>query len=243
MISIFAAVLFIETVQGNTSLSGIATYRHEYDEFVYYKFKAFVFVNNQHMINKIERNKIMLLIGRFVLENSELNRGYNPITSNYLMIEIDCTFDAGTARYAGVPNVIENKAILSVCSELYKGNNMMHIIASDIEWNNVFSVNKASTPEQVTNNRKKCNQDLLNFENKYKNKKIDKKPEQTPMAESATTNNKLNCKDPIDRSNNKSEDKIENKSNSEYDKQQDKTEKNNNSRADKLKSALRNAKK
>ncbi|CAG8445532.1 8216_t:CDS:2 [Gigaspora rosea] len=183
MTSVFAAVSFIETVQGNTSLSEIAMYKHEYDEFVYYKFKAFVSVDNQHMINKIE---IMLLIGRFVLENSKLNvtilqainldlktieneptvydlpvtllfgyylapcksseiskdkplhftlkrRGYNSITSNYLMIEIDCAFDAGTARHAGIPTAIENKAILSVCGELYKGNNMMHIIASDIE--------------------------------------------------------------------------------------------------------------
>lgn len=54
MTSVFAAVSFIETVHGNTSLSGIATYRHEYDEFVHYKFKAFASVDNQHMINKIE---------------------------------------------------------------------------------------------------------------------------------------------------------------------------------------------
>ncbi|CAG8758350.1 37820_t:CDS:1, partial [Gigaspora margarita] len=67
----------------------------------------------------------------------------------------------------------------------------------DIEWNNVFLVNKTSTPEQATNNRKKCNQDLLNFEDKCKNKKIDKKPEQTPIAES--TNNKPNYENPIDR--------------------------------------------
>ncbi|CAG8836948.1 43702_t:CDS:1, partial [Gigaspora margarita] len=47
-------------------------------------------------------------------------RGYNPITSNYLTIEIDCAFDAGTTRHAGVPNAIESKATLSVCGELYK---------------------------------------------------------------------------------------------------------------------------
>ncbi|CAG8840742.1 30261_t:CDS:1, partial [Gigaspora margarita] len=97
------------------------------------------------------------------------------------------------------------------------------------------------TSEQATNNRKKRNQDLLNFENKYKNKKIDKKAEQTPMAES--TNNKLNYEDPINRLNNELENKIKNKPNSEYNKQQNKAEKNINSRADKLKLALRNTKK
>lgn len=236
----------------------------------------------------------MLVIGRFILENSELNvtilqaikldlktiknepsvydlpvtppfgcysalcksseinknkplhftlerRGYNSITLNYLTVEIDCAFDAGTTRHAGVPNAIENKAILSVCGELYKGNNMMHIIASDIKWNNVFTVNKASTPEQATNNKKKRNQDLLNFKDKCKNKKVDKKPEQALVAES--TNNKLNYEEPMDKLNNESEDKIEDKPGSECDKQQNETEKNISSRADKLKSALRNNKK
>ncbi|CAG8557974.1 10086_t:CDS:2, partial [Gigaspora rosea] len=199
--------------QENTSLNRIATYRHEYDEFVHYKFKVFISVDNQHMINKIERNKIILVIGRFVLENSELNitdlqainldlktieneptvydlpvtpPGYNPITSNYLIIEINCAFDTGTARHSSVLSAIENKAIISVCGELYK-------------------VNKASTSEQATNNRKKRNQDLLNFKNKCKNKKIDKKAEQTPMAEPA--NNKPDYEDPINRLNNESEEK------------------------------------
>ncbi|RIB24815.1 hypothetical protein C2G38_2031587 [Gigaspora rosea] len=183
--------------------------------------------------SEINKNKP----SHFTLER----RGYNPITSNYLIIEIDCAFDAETTRHASVPNAIKNKAILSVYGELYKGNNMMHIIASDIEWNNVFTVNKASTPEQVTNNKKKHSQDLLNFEDKYKNKKVDKKPEKVPVAES--TNNKPNYEEPMDKLNNKSEDKIEDKPGSECDKQQNKTEKNISSRADKLKSALRNNKK
>ncbi|CAG8838527.1 41588_t:CDS:2 [Gigaspora margarita] len=123
--------------------------------------------------------------------------GYNSITSNYLIIKIDCAFDARTARHASIPNAIENKAILSVCGKLYK--------------------------EQATNNRKKHNQDLLNFEDKCKNKKINKKAEQTLIAES--TNNKLNYEDPINRLNNESKDKIENKPNSEYNKQQNKAEK------------------
>ncbi|CAG8462073.1 6715_t:CDS:2 [Gigaspora rosea] len=87
-------------------------------------------------------------------------RGYNPITSNYLMIKIDCAFDARTVKHAGI-NV--------------------------------------------------------------KNKKIDKKAEQTPIAES--TNDKPNYKDPINRSNNVLEDKIENKPNSEYDKKQNELKK------------------
>ncbi|CAG8706215.1 1709_t:CDS:2 [Gigaspora margarita] len=180
MISVFAAILFIETVQRNTSLSRIATYRHEYDEFVHYKFKAFISVDNQHMINKIKQNKIMLVIdeptvydllvtppfGYYSAPCKSLKisknktshftlewRDYKPITSNYLMIEIDCAFNAGTARHASVPNKLE----------------------------------------------------------------------QTPMSESI--NNKLNYDDPIDRSNNESENRIKNKLNLEYNKQQNKTEK------------------
>ena len=71
----FATISFIEAASGNVALTGIATYKSDEDEFISYNYKAFNFANNnnQHMINRIERNKIMLIIGKFTLENSELD--------------------------------------------------------------------------------------------------------------------------------------------------------------------------
>ena len=48
--------------------------------------------------------------------------------------------------------------------------NMIHIVTSNIEWNSVYLGNKSnpSPLEQITNNKKRCNQDLVNYENRYK---------------------------------------------------------------------------
>ncbi|CAG8834229.1 42413_t:CDS:2, partial [Gigaspora margarita] len=148
-------------------------YRLDYDEFVRYNYKAFSSTENQHMINKIQQNTTMLIIGRFVLENSQLNvnmikptaydlptcppfraylapckssefnknltsfftlerRAYNPLTSHYVTSEIACSYDAGNSRHIGVPKAIETKVIMSVSGELYKGNNMIQILTSEI---------------------------------------------------------------------------------------------------------------
>ena len=50
---------------------------------------------------------------------------------------------------------------------------MIHIVTTDIEWNNTYSANKSSTSslEQTTDNKKQCNQDLINYENRYKKNK------------------------------------------------------------------------
>ncbi|CAG8774233.1 10981_t:CDS:1, partial [Racocetra fulgida] len=168
-------------------------------------------------------------------------RGYNPLTSNYLMLEINCAFDARKSKHSSVPTAIENKAILSVCSELYKGNDMIHIIASDIAWNNVSSGNKNNTPEQTTDNRKKCNQDLLNFEDRCRNKKPNKTSVQTPITEIEQNNNTTyeTCENESDG---KSENNTEKENESKCSEIQNETEKNTNQRAEKLKSVLRNAK-
>ncbi|CAG8495690.1 7499_t:CDS:2, partial [Scutellospora calospora] len=182
----FAAISFIETMNGNTSLTGIATLRSKHNEFVRYKYKAFTSADNKHIINKIEKNTIILIIRRFILENSELNvtilqaislelktietnlsiydlltcppfgnysapckflnineggpsyftlehRSYNLLTSNYLISEVTCSYNAGNSRHSEVAKAIESKAVISVYGELYKGNNMMQILISDIE--------------------------------------------------------------------------------------------------------------
>jgi len=82
MISIFIAISFIETASGYATTTGIATYRCDEDEFISYDYKVFnpVNNNNQHMINRVERNKIMLIVGKFILENSELNVNFSNLT-------------------------------------------------------------------------------------------------------------------------------------------------------------------
>ena len=92
------------------------------------------------------------------------------MTSNYLTSEIACSYDAASPRHVGVARAIESKAIISVCGELYKGDNMIHIVTSDIEWNSIYLGNKSnpSPLEQITDNKKRRNQDLVNYENRYK---------------------------------------------------------------------------
>ena len=61
---------------------------------------------------------------------------------------------------------------------------MIHIVISDIEWNNTFSGSKSITPtlEKTTDNRKRRNQDLMRYENKYKkNKKSIKTDEKSQV--------------------------------------------------------------
>ncbi|CAG8827729.1 18475_t:CDS:1, partial [Gigaspora rosea] len=67
-------------------------------------------------------------------------RAYNPLNSYYVISEIACSYDAGNSRHISVPNAIETKAIMSVCGELYKGNNMIQILTSEIEWNYTYSL-------------------------------------------------------------------------------------------------------
>jgi hypothetical protein len=73
MSSVFVAISLIKTVSGTSALTGIATYRYDDNEFIDYRYKAFASADNQHMIHNIEANTTMLIIGRFVLENSQLD--------------------------------------------------------------------------------------------------------------------------------------------------------------------------
>ncbi|RIB26082.1 hypothetical protein C2G38_2030513 [Gigaspora rosea] len=226
MTSIFVTVSFIETVSGTSILTGTATYRIDYDEFVHYNFKAFSSTDNEHMINRIQQNTIMLIIGRFVLDNTQLNvtvtqaitldlktiepqptvydlpqcppfgacsapcksceinkntisyftlerRAYDPLTTRYVTSEIACSYDAGSSRHIGVQKAIESKAIISACGKLYKGNNMVQILTSEIEWNHTYSTNKSNTflEKNMINFNKKRNQHLMSYEDRYQNKK------------------------------------------------------------------------
>ncbi|CAG8701352.1 31133_t:CDS:2 [Gigaspora margarita] len=150
----------------------------------------------------------MLIIGRFVLEDSQLNvtvtqaisldlktiegqptvydlpqcppfgactahrRAYNPLTTHYVTSEVACSYDAGSSRHIGVQKAIESKAILSACGELYKGNNMVQILTSEIEWNHTYSTSKSNMFfENMSNINKKRNQHLISYEDRYQTKK------------------------------------------------------------------------
>ena len=53
----------------------------------------------------------------------------------------------------------------------------MYIVTGDIKWNNTYSGNKRTKPtsEKTMDNRKWCNQDPMNYENRYKSAKADEK--------------------------------------------------------------------
>ncbi|CAJ0764380.1 19792_t:CDS:1, partial [Entrophospora sp. SA101] len=119
-------------------------------------------------------------------KSSEINKGstsyftlerrtYNPLTANYLTAEVACPYNAGSTRHAGVAKATESTAIFSVCGEFYKGKNMVQIITSEIEWNNVYSGNAANTSSSLSSpgagGRKNCNQDLMNYENRSQAKR------------------------------------------------------------------------
>ncbi|CAG8694315.1 13966_t:CDS:2, partial [Gigaspora margarita] len=118
-------------------------------------------------------------------------RGYNPLTSKYLISEITCAYDAGSSRHSGIAKAIETKVVISICDELYKGNNMIKILASDIEWNYSYSRNLNNKQEQMTGNKKRHNQDLLNFEDKYQNKRYDKTKRETINLDKNKKSNQL----------------------------------------------------
>ncbi|CAG8638985.1 17099_t:CDS:1, partial [Funneliformis caledonium] len=62
-------------------------------------------------------------------------------------------YDAANPRHTGVARAIESKAIISICGELHKGDNMIHIVTTDIEWNNTY-LGSTSSLEQTTDNKK-----------------------------------------------------------------------------------------
>jgi hypothetical protein len=112
-------------------------------------------------------------------KSSEINKGnisyftlgrraYNPVTSNYSITEVACSYNSGNSRYASVAKAIESTAVFSVSGELYRGKNMVQIITSDIEWNNVFPATKTNdaSSEPGSDNRKRRNQDLMNYESR-----------------------------------------------------------------------------
>lgn len=120
-------------------------------------------------------------------KSSEINKGstsyftlerrtYNPLTANYLTAEVACSYNAGSARHTGVAKATESTAIFSVCGEFYKSKNMVQIITSEIEWNNVHSggnsANRSlSSSSPGTGSRKRRNQDLMNYENRSQAKR------------------------------------------------------------------------
>ncbi|CAG8541062.1 13991_t:CDS:2 [Cetraspora pellucida] len=73
MSSVFCVISYIKTVSDNgKTWSGVAVYRTSDTEFNEYKFKAFC-TNELSLIEDICKTNISLVIGRFVIENDELN--------------------------------------------------------------------------------------------------------------------------------------------------------------------------
>ena len=152
------------------------------------------------------------------------------MTSNYLTLEVACSYNPNP-RHIGVPRAIESKAIFSVCGELHKGDNMIHIVISDIEWNNTYSGSKSNTPspEQDTDNKKRRNQDLLSYESRYKKNKPTKTEPQVKVEEKEESSEKRD-KDPEEDDYTKE---------SDDDKLQNENVENVTSRSFKLRSAMK----
>ncbi|CAG8688109.1 22245_t:CDS:2 [Gigaspora margarita] len=131
MASIFCAVSFIKTISNaNKFTTGIATYRAGDDEFVEYKFKAFQ-SEDTPLIGEIWKKQIALIIGRFAIQNDELNitiNQYIPLNISSLGDE-PSIYDLPIAPAFGVftapiqdPTVIENgQGIFRLKRDVYNG--------------------------------------------------------------------------------------------------------------------------
>ncbi|CAG8755020.1 37078_t:CDS:2, partial [Gigaspora margarita] len=86
MLSVFATILYIETVTTFGSFTALCKYLD------------------------INQNKLSY----FTLEH----RGYNPLTSKYLIPEVTCAYDAGSSRHSGVAKAIETKVVISMCKTI-----------------------------------------------------------------------------------------------------------------------------
>ena len=64
--------MFIKSTSGSNTITGVATCRVESDNFIDMNYKAFR-SNNENMIQEINSNSIMSIIGKFTFEASELN--------------------------------------------------------------------------------------------------------------------------------------------------------------------------
>ncbi|CAG8705480.1 15266_t:CDS:1 [Cetraspora pellucida] len=139
-------------------------------------------------------------------------RAYNPLTTHYVILEVVCSYNVGNSRHIGVQKAIESKAILFICGELYKGNNMVQILTSEIEWNHTYSINKNDLSlENASNNSKKRNQLLMSYEDRYQNKKP--KMQQTKVIVNEN-NNHFEEKNPTNVDENKNQNEIKDNTNS-----------------------------
>ena len=72
MSSILPSIVFIKSASGSHTIAGVATSRIESDSFIDIDYKAFR-TNNKTMIQEINANSIVSIIGKFTFEASELN--------------------------------------------------------------------------------------------------------------------------------------------------------------------------
>ena len=71
MSSILTTVVFIKSVSGSNVLSGTAPSRLDNDDFLDFNFRAFN-VNEEVMIQSIQKNTFMLFVGKYVFQDSQL---------------------------------------------------------------------------------------------------------------------------------------------------------------------------
>ena len=71
MSSLLTTIVFVKSVSGTNTLSGVTTTRLDDDEYVDFQYKAFN-TNGANLIDEIQANTIMLFAGKFIFNESQL---------------------------------------------------------------------------------------------------------------------------------------------------------------------------
>ena len=95
---------------------------------------------------------------------------YSPFTNTSVNLQIPCLYDTSTGRHAAVAGATKSPAIFTAVGELFKGQNLVQLICSDVEWSfaNLPSKNPKKSPSPTKSTR---NANLLKFEERYLTKK------------------------------------------------------------------------
>ena len=73
MASILSSIMFIKSVSGTRTLTGVAICRVEDQEYVEVNYKAFRANDTDNsMIHRIENNRIMSIVGKFLFSSGKL---------------------------------------------------------------------------------------------------------------------------------------------------------------------------
>ena len=84
MSAILTAIVFVKSVSGSDTLNGVATARLDDDEYIDFQYKAFG-INENDLLEAIQVNTIMLFIGKYVFNDSQL---YVSIVSLFIYFSL-----------------------------------------------------------------------------------------------------------------------------------------------------------